>query len=318
MNWYYDAIILMGILVSGFVGIRILYHRRRTKRSLEYRYKRVSLTIGLLCLLATATFVYGSIIEPTMLITNEVTIDLDGIDRPLRVAFVADVQVGLYKHEAWLDRMVDRVLSLNPDIILLGGDYVENDGSNPEQYTELAPLRRLTESHPVFAIPGNHEYGTGDPENIRFFSGDMSEDVQQLLTSFGIRYLVNETIPLTIQDQPLLLFGGDWGNRIDTRSVQPFTTTTLPIIALLHSPAALYDVIDTPIDLILSGHTHGGQIRLPFIGPIGRVEPIIPAAWYQGLHYTYNKQLFVTSGAGVSAVRARLFNPPEVVIITLH
>ena len=69
---------------------------------------------------------------------------------------------------------------------------------------------------------------------------------------------------------------------------------------------------------MLSGHTHGGQIRLPFIGPLGKVDSITPKTWYQGWNNIDEMKLFVTSGIGESGTRARLFNPPEIVILTLE
>ena len=71
------------------------------------------------------------------------------------------------------------------------------------------------------------------------------------------------------------------------------------------------------IDLVLSGHTHGGQIRLPFIGSIMSIETKIPRSWYQGWNDYQGTKLFTSSGANESSTRARLFNPPEVVLLTV-
>lgn len=322
MNIFFDLIILIGIVATLLPGMIILYHRKKSKKSIEYRYASVSLCVGTFLLACTGVLVYGSLIEPNLIITNEVDVDIDGINTPVRAVFLSDIQVGLYKHEAWVERLVQRIIYLDPDIIFLSGDYVENDGTKQEEWEELAPLKQLAERYPVYAVPGNHEYGaTDDPRSAPYVNPNVSQEVQHFFESIGVRYLVNQTESITIQHNAIRVFGGDWAERLSFSSLKESQTTmasTTPTIMLVHSPSAIWQAANYSIDLLLAGHTHGGQIRIPFLGPLGRVEPTIPTSWYQGLHEYQGLQFFVTSGAGASLVRSRLFNPPEIVLLTLY
>ena len=92
-----------------------------------------------------------------------------------------------------------------------------------------------------------------------------------------------------------------------------------PILLLVHNPYFILDPESKKSDLILAVNTHGGQVRLPFIGPVPRLPSQLPRTFDKGLFQIDNDtNLFITSGIGESCPRARLFNPPEIVILELH
>lgn len=278
--------------------------------------------IACFLLIGTTMLVYGSFVEPRLLITNYETVDLDGIEEPITVAFVADFQVGPYKQTSHTEQVVDRISSLDPDLVLIGGDQVDNASMDEDETIYLEPLKKLVSSgYPVFAVHGNHEYGVGGGKAITdpdYRVGDVSVRVQDIMEQYGIHYLINQTTSTLINNQQITIFGGDsyWAGNL---SFNDLDATSTPTIGLIHNPAAAWLAAKEDIDLILSGHTHGGQIRVPFIGPLGRVDDVIPAEWYQGLHdVDEDTQLFVTSGTGETGTRARLFNPPEVVLLAIQ
>ncbi|PIR02937.1 MAG: hypothetical protein COV60_03000, partial [Candidatus Magasanikbacteria bacterium CG11_big_fil_rev_8_21_14_0_20_43_7] len=238
------------------------------------------------------------------------------------IALVADFQVGPYKRTAHIERVVARIISLNPDLVMIGGDQVDNATMDEDQTMYLEPLKQLVEAGlPTYAIHGNHEYGVGGGKALtdqKYRVGDVSARVKEVMEGYGIHYLVNDVVTTTLRGQSLRIFGGDsyWAGKLSFDNLEE---SDFPTIGLIHNPAATWLAGKEDIDLILTGHTHGGQIRFPFVGPLGRVDDVIPPEWYQGLHTVDDDtQLFVTSGTGETGTRARLFNPPEVVLITIE
>jgi uncharacterized protein len=321
MSVFFDLIIVTCLFATAAPAVILLWHRYRNKKSWEARHRRLSLTGALLLLFGTFVLLYGSFIEPNLLITNEQTIDIDGIDTSITIVFMADFQVGPYKKEDHIKRIVERTLRLNPDLVLIGGDQIDNSLSGLDEISYLAPLEKLAKKIPTFAINGNHEYGVTKKQLEKGRTShlpNLSKETRSAMEALGVRYLVNEVEAISTTGGQFYLFGGDsLAYGVLDFGILNTRTSTIPTIALIHTPEAVFEASEHNIDLQLSGHTHGGQIRLPFIGPVGRVESQIPKSWYQGLNKYYGMQLFVTSGTGETGARARLFNPPEIVLLTI-
>ena len=322
MELYYDLLISIGITATAFPAVILLFHRLQDKKSWEYKHKKLSLIYSLVLLFGTTILLYGSFVEPRLLVTNEQTIDLPNIDEPITIAFVADFQVGPYKKTGHIQKVVHTILANDPDIVLIGGDQVDNFTIEKDETIYLTPLVQLAKQIPTYAVHGNHEYGVGGGKSIedaRYRTSDVSEQTKKALEKLGITYMTNDLALVTSTPSPIYLFGGDswWAGKLDFAILKKREYTDIPSIALIHNPAAAWRTSDHNIDLMLSGHTHGGQIRLPFIGPVGRIDEITPPEWYQGLNKQNGMKLFVTSGTGETGTRARLFNPPEVVILTI-
>lgn len=318
----FDSIIFGGILCTAIGGVLFLYLSQRT-RSSHRIIKAASRTVATLLFLSAAVLIYGSFIEPQIIVVKHEQIDLLEIENPVRIVFVADYQVGPYKQTDFVARSVEKIIELEPDIVLFGGDQIDNNGVPVDETVNLTPIRALAERFPTYAIHGNHEYGIYGAESIQnptLRYPDRSAETKQAMEQLGVRYLVNEVIEIDLNESSFYLFGGDswWAGRLDV-SVLEKRSKTIPTIALVHNPAATWYMDEnTDVDLMLSGHTHGGQIRLPFLGPLGRVDNVIPAAWYKGW-YTHNDlRVFVTSGIGESGTRARLFNLPEIVLLEVY
>ncbi|PIR76468.1 MAG: hypothetical protein COU32_01915 [Candidatus Magasanikbacteria bacterium CG10_big_fil_rev_8_21_14_0_10_42_10] len=324
MQVYFDLLITIGIVGTLLPAGVLYYSAKKRVQSWEYRHKKSIHAFVVLLLLGTITISYGSFVEPTLLVTHEQTIHIPNITHPFTIALVSDFQLGPYTKTEHVTHIVDRILLLHPDIVMLAGDQLDNTPGDIDETMYITPLSRLIDAGiPVYAIPGNHEYGIGGKRNsldsLHFF-GDMSKDAERAFKAIGIRYLTNTLVTTTIHDQEIAFFGGDsyLAEKLsfDVLKDKP---QDIPTIALIHNPGAIWLATKEDIDLVLSGHTHGGQIRLPFLGPIGRLDEPIPLDWYQGLHQVdTNTQIFVTSGTGESGTRARLFNPPEVALLTVE
>lgn len=321
MNTFFDILIAILITITALPAVILLLYRRN-KTTWEYRHKKITLFFSTILLIGATMVVYGSFLEPKIIVLNQQNIDLEKITEPIKIVFVSDYQVGKYKQDKFVQKTIEKIIAQNPDIILLGGDMVDNEIYDPNQINYLGPLKQLANKYPTYSIQGNHEYGIGGGKGLtdpKYRVADMSRETKQYLESIGIKFLENQLTEINIKNQSFYLFGGDdlWANKLNLEPLKN-RKKDLATIALIHNPLAAYDVARENVDLMLSGHTHGGQIRLPFIGPVGRIDGITPTTWYQGWNDVEKMKLFVTSGIGESGARARLFNPPEIVILTIN
>ena len=304
-----DLIIVTGIIGTALTGI--------------YLYP-LHTAFSIFLFIGTTTLIWGSFVEPRLITLQKFSIKLTKkMDREIRIAVLTDLHAGPFKKTNFFERVVQKTIALNPDIVVIVGDHIYNCVYDESEVNYLTPLKKLTEKFPVYATHGNHEYGLPsqlpDNTNKKRFA-DLSVHVRQTLESYGIRYLVNETELCDINGQRLYVYGADevWNNTEDYTSLSG-RDTTLPLIALIHNPVYLFRPHPTGMDVVLSGHTHGGQFRLPFIGPIVTVDPIVPRKLHQGLHEPERRgeYLIVSRGLGESEPRARLYCPPQIVLLTI-
>ncbi len=318
---HFDIVIWLGIILTAFPAV-VLFYLRKKKTNWHELHKTFSRLFAILFSLASLTLIYGSFIEPRIIVLNPETIDLPKISKPIRAVVIADYQVGPYKKTDFVDQSVDRILALQPDIVFIIGDLIDNSYTTEDETIYLTPLARLASTVPTYAVHGNHEYGIPGGKSISnpaFRFTDRSQHTAEVMRELGVQYLINELEEISVNGESFYLFGGDewWNGTLDFSSLEK-RTKNIPTIALIHNPAATQEVAKHDIDLMLSGHTHGGQIRLPFIGPIGRIGDVPNKNWYQGWYTYEDLHVFVTSGIGESGVRARLFNPPEIVVLEIQ
>ena len=319
---FFDVLIILLITITALPAVILLYSRKKRIKSWEYKNKKLSLILAIILLFATTTVAYGSFIEPQLIIASYQEIDLEKINSPIKIAVVGDFQVGNSKKDNYTKRVADRILELKPDLVFIVGDIVDNAFYQSGEANFFAPMSEVAKSIPTYAIHGNHEYGIGGGKSIlepAYRTADVSNETKEIVESFGIRYLVNEIEEIQVKQDKFYLFGGDsiWADKLDY-SILEDRNEDLNTIALIHNPLAVFQAHKQNIDLMISGHTHGGQIRLPFLGPLGRVDNVLLASWYQGWNEYEGMKFFVTSGIGESGTRARLFNPPEIVMLTVY
>ena len=224
---------------------------------------------------------------------------------PLRVVFFSDLHAGRYKRSEWLKKVVDLANAQSPDVILLGGDFVDHfDGHSLPDL--LHPLRDLRARLGVFAVLGNHDYGLPGP--------DVAPELERLLASYGIRVLKNESLPL---DEGYQLVAVDelWADRTDVPRAFAHTDPSRTTIFLGHNPDVMMNVMpDQRAAIFLFGHTHAGQIYLPFMPGFG--VPV-KTDLYRGLHHLPPGAVYVSSGCGESETPIRLNTSPEIVVFDL-
>lgn len=271
-------------------------------------------------LLILSLVVWSFFIEPNRLTVNRVTLEipnwstkLDG----LRVVTVSDIHAGSpFINEVKLDELVEKVNAEQPDVVVLLGDYIIQGIIGGKYMPPDVIAKHLGDLHArygVFAVLGNHDWW-----------GD-GRSVMRELNKVGIRVLEDEFAQVDIKNQKLLIVGipdlwtrrpkvAEIFKRID--AISSDDEKRAPLIAITHNPD-IFPEIPARVSLTLTGHTHGGQVYLPFIG-----RPFIPSRFKQRYaigHIVENgRHLFVTPGIGTSIIPMRFRVPPEISVLTLR
>jgi predicted MPP superfamily phosphohydrolase len=258
--------------------------------------------------------VYASFVEPERLALERAELELDPRrdgDRPLRIGVIADLQceeVGGHEREA-----VDRLMAERPDLILLAGDYHQGRADKlDEQLPALRSLlRRLHAPGGVFAVQG-------DVESVA--------EAQRVMAGTGVRMLVNRVERVRVRDRRVSVagLGLDYWSRDAGRALAELELRAGEgdvRIALAHRPDAVRRLsADSRVDLTVAGHTHGGQVQLPLVGPLTISSRVPRRVGAGGLHELDGRWIYVSRGVGVEraqAPRLRLGAVPEVSLITL-
>jgi predicted MPP superfamily phosphohydrolase len=275
------------------------------------RKKFALITIGGLLLLCLTLGLWAFVIEPDSLTVNEVTIKLPNwppsFER-LRIALISDLHVGSpYIDSGKLQRIVQTINAAQPDLILLAGDFMVTSRIHNAVEPEViaAELKNLRARFGVFVVLGNHDWWYGGERVMRAFN------------EAGLRVLENDVAQIQYQGKSLWIDGiaDEWTRHPDITGTLQRITDDGPIIVLTHNPDIFPDV-PARVSLTLAGHTHGGQVNIPFIG-----RPQVPSKYGQryaiGHIVEDNRHLFVTPGIGTSIMPVRFRVPPEISLLTI-
>ncbi len=317
LTFPWDIAIL--IMLSGSLGVMIAARHELQRQ----RVRTLWMRIGVIATGTVSTFffmliAYGSFIEPQLITVTEVNLAFP-LHESLKITVISDLHVGPYKGAGYIKRVVARINREMPDIVLIAGDLVLSDEVTPEAIVALEPLKNLRPALGTFVVMGNHDHGIYrlfSPEQRR--PTDKSDLIVETLKSYGLIVLENAQSELRIGDELLRIAGIE-----DALSGQADIVTTLqnagtgsPVILMSHNPDVILDPMSRLATLIIAGHTHGGQIRLPWHGPVSALPTRIGRKFDQGIfRLDGGAMLAITRGVGESGPRARLFAPPEIMII---
>ena len=216
----------------------------------------------------------------------------------LRIGFITDLHRSENVGHELVDTAVRLVMAEQPDLIVLGGDYVTWGN---RQYVTLSAdaLAPLSAPHGVFAILGNH---------------DDDRDMPAALSSKGFTVLRDARTRLTVRGEVLDIAGIRFWTHKVADIARVLRGASPNVILLAHSPKRLAEAASLSVPLMLSGHTHGGQIVLPGIGAFAAREfPVIAGSGRRD-----NTAVFVSRGVGTVYVPIRVNCPPEVAVLTLR
>lgn len=269
------------------------------------KFKRFLLILAALLLMLLGWCYWSATVDPAV---REARVELPGFpagQAPVRVALLSDVHVqGPDMPPERVARIVAQVNAQRPDLILIAGD-VAGDRALSRQYStpeSVAPLAGLRARLGTIAVLGNHDYWRNGPE------------MRAALTRAGIRVLVNQAV----QAGPLVIGGLDdqrTNHNRDTRTYAAMRALPGARVLLSHSPDP-YATLPGDIGLMLAGHTHCGQIRLPLIGALTN-DSAYGDRYACGFVEERGRKLIVTAGLGASILPFRLMAPPDFWIVTI-
>ena len=282
------------------------------------------MNVALFVVLVLVVLLIQGVLEPYRLVTDAVDGPVPGLPESwqgARVVLLADFQVGLFMdNRATVRRAVTRTLALQPELVLLAGDFIHDTARGIKPVTEiLAPLVKA--GIPTFAVLGNHDYAmptARDPENRA-----LAEKLERALEAMGIRVLHNQSVALEKQGETLYLVGIGSHVPDDDDPEQAFTAVPAgaPRLVLMHHPDTYAEILPHRAPLAFAGHTHGGQVRLPFASGRSLLTWLrdgqnYNADWAKRYGKAGNR-LYITRGIGCSVAPIRLNCPPELTLITL-
>lgn len=270
-----------------------------------FSMKKKVLIIIFLSLLFTVIFVpiWAFFIEPNLLIVRNISIK-DSALKGLKVAYLSDLHI-CQDGKDYLLKIIRKVNDQKPDIILLGGDYIvvdiyKNKTMSPKEIA--THLKGLKAKYGIFMVMGNHEAHSKAWKTI-----------SDTIKGSDIKVLQNENIQIQMPDKSFYVVGiGDFSNSRHNIT-KAFKDVKTPVIAFTHSPD-LFPYIPDYVSITLAGHSHGGQVYIPFYGPLEKPRHLL-GKYIKGFYEEDGKKMFVSSGIGNSHYKVRLFNLPEIIIL---
>ena len=269
--------------------------------------KIISVTFAILFILLLSLYLYSRYIEPNQLIVNAVELESDLIDEPIKIVFFSDTHLGEYSHPDHLNRIVDSINKEDADLVFFLGDlidYTPNLELNTSSISEN--LKNIQAAYGKYGVVGNHELALENEYNY-----------EEVMNQGNFKVLVNDY--LDIPELNIRLFGldDDYLGDPDT-SLSDKTRRDAYNLFMTHEPDIVDEMDLESIQLILAGHTHGGQVSIPFL--TDKIRPMGGKNYLKGLYSLGADQetkLFVTKGTGVTTLPLRFMSVPEIVSITI-
>ena len=245
-----------------------------------------------------------ALIEPYLIETKEITIESNQIPADFdgkRIVFLTDIHYGPFFSKERVESLVNQTNALKPDMIILGGDYVTNDPTSVESVFSI--LSKLKAPLGVYGVLGNN-----DPHNVSI----------QAMESGGITYIGNNAVWIG-NNSSRIRVGGVGDMDTDVPNQLPILQGVTPqdfVILVSHKPDYFPKVSKSRVDLVLSGHTHGGQITF-----FGLYAPFVNSQYGQeyisGVKKLGNDTMIISNGIGMVWAPMRFFARPQIIVITL-
>ncbi|GED66553.1 metallophosphoesterase [Brevibacillus reuszeri] len=272
--------------------------------------RKVLLGVGGLVGLMMGAGVYGYNWERNVLQVERLSVTLPSLPKSFqgtKLVHFSDVHLGHYLEPQDLQKITDRIIAEQPDLICFTGDLV--DESTRALSAAVPILSQLQAPLGKYAVLGNHDYRLSEQMVIR-----------NALTASGFEVLDNRNVPLTKNDDQVYVAGVD-DVLHGVPNIQQ-ALTAIPegktVILLAHEPDFADEAVNYPVHLQLSGHSHGGQVRLPIIGHL--MTPKLAHKYVQGMYQVGNHsmQVYTNRGIGTTILPVRLFCRPELTVLTLR
>lgn len=269
-------------------------------------FKKIGKTLLVLLLCSCLLLLYAFKIEPFLLFSHSYTLSAPGVQAAETITLVqiSDIQISEAYPEENLKKLVKKVNAASPDIIVFTGDLYDNYARYHANTSVKEALSDMIAPYGKFAIWGNRDYG-----------GGASRVYSELMESSGFTLLENSSTSITFQNDKTLLIGGLDDALLGAADVEAIKLAMdAPAdyrILLLHEPDILNRLEYDTANLALAGHSHGGQVRLPFFQGI---RTSLAKEYTRGFYDIGSMKLYVNTGLGTSHIPIRFMVPPEIAI----
>lgn len=296
------------------MGLRMKGKSKKQKSRNTKKQKYIKLTIALSIVIVIILFCnfQNKHLETThyTYAAEQLGVDLDGY----RIVQISDLHNAKFGKNN--QKLVDRIRECAPDMIALTGDLVDSNHTDVDRAVQF--VDEIVKICPVYYVTGNHEYWLEKSEYDELMDG---------LIGAGVVILDDQVVEISRGDAKFRLVG------LDDKSLADGTLGTLLnnthnvvhedsderefTVVLAHEPQYLARYASSGVDLVLSGHAHGGQFRLPFVGGIVAPDQGFLPGYTAGEYYMNGTEMIVSRGLGNSVIPVRLFNYPEIVCVEL-
>ncbi len=265
--------------------------------------------LAALILLPLTVLAYARFIEPRILVAREHEVTLTrcmAASGSARVAVFSDTHIGLFANAMPVSRIARRVNALRPDLVMIAGDFTY--WLAPERFADSFEALGDIEA-PVYAVMGNHDVGLPGP--------DVSSPLTEALKGAGVVTLSDAVAPVETNGAALEIAGLSdlWAEKQDYTLLEK--RGGVPRLVLTHNPRTIQRLLPRQsVDLLIAGHTHGGQINIPFVTCALMQFSCSPSRY--GFAETERGLLFVTSGTGMVGLPMRFNVPPVIDVLTVR
>ena len=286
--------------------------KQKSRNTKKQKYIKLAITLSIVIVIILFCNFQNKHLETThyTYAAEQLGADLEGY----RIVQISDLHNAKFGKNN--QKLVDRIRECAPDMIALTGDLVDSNHTNVDRAVQF--VDEIVKICPVYYVTGNHEYWLEKSEYDELMDG---------LIGAGVVILDDQVVEISMGDAKFRLVG------LDDKSLADGTLGTLLnnaqnvayedsekkefTVVLAHEPQYLARYASSGVDLVLSGHAHGGQFRLPFVGGIVAPDQGFFPEYTAGEYYMDGTEMIVSRGLGNSVIPVRLFNFPEIVCVEL-
>lgn len=286
--------------------------KQKSRNTKKQKYIKLAITLSIVIVIILFCNFQNKHLETThyTYAAEQLDADLEGY----RIVQISDLHNAKFGKNN--QKLVGRIRECEPDMIVLTGDLVDSNHTNVDRAVQF--VDEIVKICPVYYVTGNHEYWLEKSEYDELMDG---------LIGAGVVILDDQVVEISRGDAKFRLVG------LDDKSLADGTLGTLLnnthnvvhedsderefTVVLAHEPQYFARYAGTGVDLVLSGHAHGGQFRLPFVGGIVAPDQGFLPEYTAGEYYMNGTEMIVSRGLGNSVIPVRLFNFPEIVCVEL-
>ncbi|WP_254566793.1 metallophosphoesterase [Oscillatoria sp. HE19RPO] len=300
--------------------------------------------LGIFCLI-----LFWGLLEPYLIDTKQEIAEIPNLPAAWegeRVAVIADWQIGMWMDNTnTIDRIVEQLIEERPAVVLIAGDFIYHPGEDPSEVINKAVefARSLPAAGiPTYAVLGNHDYAMKSKQGTP--NTELARQLHEALEAVGVEVLQNEAVAIgnpalraippsengnptaanRADNTPLYLvgIGAHWPNNDQPKVAVNLVPEGTPRLVMMHNPDSFEALPPNTAPLAVAGHTHGGQIRLPFTSEwswltFSKEDEVHADGWIPEYGQSGNR-LYVNRGIGFSILPMRINCPPEVTVFTLR